>query len=321
MEFLLAMWSTWLQLAPWLLLGAAVAGGLHAFLPKDFVARQLRGNFGVLKAVLVGVPLPLCSCGVIPAGLGLKRDGAGDGAALGFMISTPQTGVDSILVSASFLGWPFALFKVFAAAITGLLGGWWSGRAGEPLDHAATDALFETGNRTRGVGSLVPHALELLQSIWRWVLFGVLASAAIDVLLPSEVLVGWSRLGTLGASLAVLVVSLPLYVCATASVPIAASLVSGGMPVGAALVFLMAGPATNVATIGAILKAFGRRTLAIYLGVIVIGSVAFGWAFDRVFESWTGAPGHAHGAEAWEIAAALLLLAIFVHFAWGDARA
>ncbi|MCB9682994.1 MAG: permease [Alphaproteobacteria bacterium] len=117
-----AVWQILLELAPWLLLGAVVSGLLHALLPEGFVHRQLTGVWGVPKAVALGVPLPLCSCGVIPAGVGLKRDGASDGAAVAFLIATPQTGVDSILVSASFLGWPFALFKVGAAAVTALPG-------------------------------------------------------------------------------------------------------------------------------------------------------------------------------------------------------
>ena len=319
--FALAMWSTLVQLAPWLLIGAAVAGLLHAVLPRNFVSRQLRGGGGVFKAVLVGVPLPLCSCGVIPAGLGLKRDGAGDGAALGFLISTPQTGVDSIFVSATFLGWPFAIFKVLAAGVTGLIGGWWteSRAASEPLpSEDATPA--ETLDR-RGLSTAFPHALELLRSIWRWILFGIVVSAAIDVLVPSELLVAWGQMGTLGASLAVLLVSLPLYVCATASVPIAASLVAGGMPVGAALVFLMAGPATNVATIGAIYRAFGRRVLAIYLSVIIVGSVGFGWLFDRFFGAWESElMAHDHSAALWEVGAAVLLVALMLYFSFEEIR-
>ncbi|MFT5442843.1 MAG: uncharacterized membrane protein YraQ (UPF0718 family), partial [Myxococcota bacterium] len=120
--------ATMYELSPWFLLGMVVSGLLHGLLPRDFIKRQLQGRTGIAKAVSLGIPLPLCSCGVIPAGLGLKRDGASNGASMGFLISTPQTGVDSILVSASFLGWPFALFKVLAAAVTGLLGGWLSDR-------------------------------------------------------------------------------------------------------------------------------------------------------------------------------------------------
>ena len=118
--FLTAVWHISLELAPWLLLGTVVSAALHVLLPKGFIQRRLTGFTGIGTAVMLGVPLPLCSCGVIPAGLGLKRDGASDGAAMGFLISTPQTGVDSVLVSAAFLGWPFALFKLASAAVMGM---------------------------------------------------------------------------------------------------------------------------------------------------------------------------------------------------------
>ena len=120
MTFLGNFWAVLLELAPWLLLGGLVAGLLHVLLPRDYVRRVLRGRGGVLKAVALGVPLPLCSCGVIPAGLGLKRDGASNGASVGFLVSTPQTGVDSILVSASFLGWPSPSATVLWVAVSAL---------------------------------------------------------------------------------------------------------------------------------------------------------------------------------------------------------
>ena len=123
MSLVLNSWTILCQLAPWLLLGMLLSGLLHVFLPAGFVRRKFHGFGGVIKSVLLGVPLPLCSCGVVPAGIGLKNQGASNGAAVGFLISTPQTGVDSILVSASFFGWPFAIFKMATAAITGVLGG------------------------------------------------------------------------------------------------------------------------------------------------------------------------------------------------------
>jgi len=168
-----------LELAPFLLLGMVVAGVLHVALPDRFVHRQLRGRFGVVKAVLLGVPLPLCSCGVIPTALGLRRDGASRGATVGFLISTPQTGVDSILVSASFLGWPFAIFKVGAAALTGVVGGFLADatRGGRDPDAAPEPAPAESTRR--GLRSVVAHALEILRSIWHWVVVGILASALI----------------------------------------------------------------------------------------------------------------------------------------------
>ncbi|MDP7742985.1 MAG: permease, partial [Lentisphaeria bacterium] len=125
MTYLHNAWDVMLSLAPWLLLGTLAAGLLHVFLPPDLIRRHLgRASTGsVVKAVMLGVPMPLCSCSVIPAALAIRREGASRGAAVGFMISTPQTGVDSILVSASFLGWPFAVFKVVSAFVTGLMGG------------------------------------------------------------------------------------------------------------------------------------------------------------------------------------------------------
>ena len=313
-----AAWHVLVQLAPWMLLGTLIAGLLHVLLPSGFVHRKLQGTSGVLKAVGIGVPLPLCSCGVIPAGIGLKEDGASDGACVGFLISTPQTGIDSILVSASFLGWPFALFKVLSAAITGIVGGLL-------VDHFRSDASEERDDRPTqrsSAGTLaatwrvVHHGLDIIRSIWLWLVFGILASAAIEVYVPESFLTGIGSLGILPSILAALVISLPLYVCATASVPIAAALVAGGLPPGAALVFLMAGPATNVATMGAIFRRFGGRVLAIYLATIVAGSgiaaVAFDWLLSDALA--IGLANHEMHHTWWAQACAVLLLGLFAWF-------
>jgi len=317
---LIATWDILLELAPWLLLGMAVAGLLHAVVPGDLIQRHLRGRAGVLKAVALGVPLPLCSCGVIPAGLGLKKDGASDGASVGFLIATPQTGVDSIFVSASFLGWPFALFKVVSALVTGLVGGWLTDaatRRSEPAEGAPACATEATG----GVRGAVEHALDILSGIWRWLVFGVLVSAALNVYLPDGSLASLATIGALGTAMAVLAVSVPLYVCATASVPIAAALVAGGMPTGAALIFLMAGPATNVATLGAVYRGLGGRALAIYLSTIIAGSIGFGLAFDFLLETGTtAAMAHHEHATWWAMASAVVLLALLGGFALRDTR-
>ncbi len=313
--------QTMLELSPWFLLGMAVAGLLHGLLPRNFIKRQLRGRFAVVKAVALGVPLPLCSCGVIPAGLGLKRDGASNGASLGFLISTPQTGVDSILVSATFLGWPFALFKVFAAAATGLIGGIIADRLpdDDPPDRdlGAVEAANE--EQERGLRAMVEHAHDLLASIWRWLVFGVVVSALINTFLPVGTLEVFADAGPLWAGFMVLLISLPLYVCATASVPIAAALVANGMPVGAALVFLMAGPATNVATIGAIYRGFGGRQLFSYLFVLIVGSLGFGLLFDWAIDPLTVAQPHAAShATWWAVASAVLLSALIARLAFQD---
>jgi uncharacterized membrane protein YraQ (UPF0718 family)/copper chaperone CopZ len=316
-----ATWHITLELAPWLLLGMAIAGLLHVALPTGFIRRQLTGRWGVVKAVVLGVPLPLCSCGVIPAGLGLKKDGATDGAAVGFLIATPQTGVDSVLVSASFLGWPFALFKVVAAGLTGVIGGYATERWGGERTVEDADRITADGTSSRGIREMVSHSIQIMRTIWLWLVFGVVVSAAITTWLPPGAFVGLSAYGGALALVAVLAISLPLYVCATASVPIAAALVAGGMPTGAALVFLMAGPASNVATIGAIYRGFGKRTLVIYLTTIIVGSIGLGALFDTVIDPATisGHAGHEHTAW-WAVASAAIFIALLAWFAFEDLR-
>ncbi|MEX1364456.1 MAG: permease [Nannocystaceae bacterium] len=321
MALLLAMWAVLLELAPWLLLGAAVAGLLHVLLPAGFVRRHLGGRGGVVKAVALGVPLPLCSCGVIPAGLGLRRDGASPGASVGFLISTPQTGVDSVLVSASFLGWPFALLKVVAAAVTGVVGGWLTDAVVTDEHAAPAKPGAPTEVVDRSLRGAVAHAVDVLRTIWRWLVFGIVVSAIITVLVPPSVFAVLTGAGEGVALLAVLVLSIPLYVCATASVPIAAALVAGGFPPGAALVFLMAGPATNVATLGAVYRALGRTALAVYLGTIVVGSLGAALLFDFVLVS--GGHGmHAHGTHDTPVAivTATVLVGLLGWFALDEAR-
>lgn len=325
MTFLVHVWAILTELSPWLLFGAALAGALHVLVPASLVRAQLHGPLGVVKSVLIGVPLPLCSCGVIPAGLGLKKDGASSGAAMGFLVATPQTGVDSVLVSAAFLGWPFALSKVVAALVTGLGAGWLTD-AVEPGVHPGGISGLRENDETRTWRSGLEHATELLQTIWTWLVFGIVLSAAITTWLPADAF-AWSSTSSLGLVLAMgaaLGVSLPLYVCATASVPIAAALVASGMPTGAAMVFLMAGPATNVATIGAVHGAFGRRATAVYLLTILAGSIGFGLGYDALFGTMAqldASPAHAHLTQWWEHGAGAGLVALLAWFAVDDVRA
>ncbi len=318
---LLAAWHVLLELAPWLLLGTGIAALLHVLLPADFIRQRLRGPGGVLQAVAFGVPLPLCSCGVIPAGVGLKKEGASDGAAIGFLISTPQTGIDAIFVSGAFLGWPFAIFKLIGAAVTGIVGGLLT-ELSVASDDASTLPEEQLGHQhPRSASEVWRHGLEILHSIWWWLVVGIVVSAVIETLLPTIWIAQVQAMGGSLLSAAVaLLISLPMYVCATASVPIAGVLVSKGLPAGAALVFLMAGPATNVATIGAIYRTFGRRVMAIYLTTIVVGSFALAFIFDwlvpsLVVEVFTSE--HDHVAW-WRVASAVAMLALFVRFAAED---
>ena len=311
---LAAMTSVLNELSPWLILGALVSGLMHAFLPAQFIAKQLSGVGGVFKSVVFGVPLPLCSCGVIPAGVGLKKDGASDGSSIGFLISTPQTGVDSVLVSAGMLGWPFALFKVAAAAVLGVVGGLIAHAVGEP---AAQDTGKADGASDRpGLVEGFWHAVQVFRSIWVWLVVGIVASGAITVWVPAGELTALSQRSPLAVYGGVLLLSIPLYVCATASVPIAAALVAGGLPAGSALVFLIAGPATNVATIGAVARTFGRPVLIVYLTTLIVGSMILGMSFDSVIPAVGTIAAHHHEHFSWiSIASSAVLVLVFLFFA------
>ena len=300
--FATSIWQVMLELSPALLLGTLIAGLLHVFLPPGLVSRHLsRSNSrSVLRAVLLGIPMPLCSCGVVPTTISLKNDGASRGAATGFLISTPQTGVDSILVSASFLGWPFAFFKVLAAFVTGMIGGTLVNATEKPDKEQPVIAprVSETKQIHKSATEVFRYGIfELLGSIDLWIVLGVVVSALITVTIPVGFLAGAGWTQGIGGMLIVLAIALPLYVCTTGSVPIAASLIAAGMPAGAALVFLMAGPATNIATLGAIYRSLGGRVLAIYLGTVAIMSILFGLIFNRILGP--GIAGvHHHGGEA-----------------------
>jgi uncharacterized membrane protein YraQ (UPF0718 family)/copper chaperone CopZ len=314
--YLIALEEILLELSLPLLAGLLLAGLLHVFLPKGFLHRHLSGaNTGsVLRASLIGVPMPLCSCGVVPTAIGLRRAGASKGATTAFLISTPQTGVDSVMVTAAFLGWPFALFKLIAAFVTGLLGGELVNRLEhEPAPPAAQEAEQSTGAAT-GTRLLeaVRYALfDLLAAIDLWLIGGILVAAAITAAVPADYFANatWAQ-GVLGMLL-VLLVALPLYVCTTGSVPIAASLIAAGMPPGSALVFLMAGPATNVATMGAVFRTLGGRVLAIYLGTVVVMSVGLGLTFDFLLLDVDTAISHHHVQYGWmDTSAALLTIGL-----------
>ena len=319
MTIIPAIWNVLCQLAPWLLLGMFLSGMLHVLLPAGFVRQRFRGTQGVLSAVTLGIPLPLCSCGVVPAGIGLKNEGASDGAAIGFLISTPQTGIDSILVSASFFGWPFAIFKMAAALVTGVLGGLFADRTENPGESSKTSSTnVQADQKPKRWSDLFVHGIDILRSIWGWLIVGIVVSAVIENWVPESWIAGVGSMNLFWSMLLVLAVSTPLYVCATASVPIAAALVSAGLPPAAALVFLMAGPATNVTTIGAIFSRFGGKQLAIYLSSIIGGSMLFAWMFDWVVTT-TLASGHSHAHDHnnWiSILSAVILLGLIGWFVW-----
>jgi uncharacterized membrane protein YraQ (UPF0718 family)/copper chaperone CopZ len=286
----LQFWNVLRDMSPYLLLGFFVAGLLSVLIRPETVERHLGkgGILPILKASIFGVPLPLCSCGVIPVSASLRRHGASRGATTSFLLSTPQTGVDSILVTLSLLGPVFAVFRPLTALVTGLFGGslvsfLTSGeKAQEPVTTCQEACC--TGKQKGGKISRVLHAgfVTLPRDIGKALIIGLLIAGAISAVVPGDYFAGILGSG-LGAMLVMMLVGIPVYVCATASVPVAAALIATGVSPGAALVFLMTGPATNAATIVTIWKIMGRRTAVIYLGTVALTALAAGLLLDYLF--------------------------------------
>jgi len=284
-----AFWSTICEMAPFLLLGFFIAGVLSVVMSADWIERNLgRGRISsVIKASAFGVPLPLCSCGVIPVGASLRRHGASRGATTAFLISTPQTGVDSIFATFSLLGWVFAVFRPIAALISGVLGGAVvsafegdgasdAGNNGEPC----TDACCTAHGAGKIAAALKYGLVTLPRDIGKALLIGLAAGALISMYVSEDY---FSQAVPPGAVqiLLLMLVGIPLYICATASIPIAAGLIVAGVSPGAAFAMLMTGPATNAATIVTIWKVLGRRTCLIYLGTMMVSAFVGGMLLDQ----------------------------------------
>ena len=281
-SYLISLWELTLEMSPYLLLGFLIAGILYIYFPKEKVSKYLgNNNFkSTLNAALIGVPLPLCSCGVIPTGISFYKNGASKGSSVSFLTSTPQTGVDSILATYSLLGLPLAIVRPIIALITGVIGGLFTNSFEKeeiiPLDQKEKQAGDKNIKHGHKLKSMLHYAfVEFLQDISKWLIIGLLLAALMAVVIPDDFFTTY--LGNEYLSmLIVLVASIPLYVCATGSVPIAAVLLMKGLSPGAAIVFLMAGPATNAATITVIGKVMGKKTLISYLISIIGGAIAFG---------------------------------------------
>ena len=321
------------EMSPFLLLGFLMAGVLHAFVPAKFYTRYLsRGDFrSVFYAAMMGVPLPLCSCGVLPTAMSLRKEGASKGATTSFLIATPQTGVDSIAATYSLMGLAFAVIRPVAALLTALFGGqltnWmtrgevqstkYEVRSDEAEEHCcchkeepkaqehccchkeadddhccchkedAEECGCHCGDSVPEDASFMDKVKEALRyafiymvgDIGKWLVIGLVIAALITMFVPAEFFAVFAD-NTLLSMLLVLAVSVPMYVCATGSIPIAVALMLKGLTPGAALVLLMAGPAANVASILVIRDRMGGKALTAYLLSIIGGAVACGLAID-----------------------------------------
>lgn len=340
------------EMSPYLLLGFLLAGLMHAFIPGRYYTRFLsKPTLGsVINAAIFGIPLPLCSCGVIPTAMSLRKEGASRGAVTSFLIATPQTGIDSIIATFSLMGVPFAVIRPIAALITAVLGGWMVNtfvslrdrkahremaegtivkteetetctchchedkaesccpegdsddnhhhhhHSGEhhhhrshhrhSSHHHSSSASCHCHDRKipETIGGKIVEALryaflDMMSDIGKWLVIGLVVAGLITIYVPDELFTIFKD-NTMASMILVLIISIPMYLCATGSIPIAVVLMLKGLTPGAALVLLMAGPACNMASILVIRKGLGFRTLVIYILSIVIGAVFFGCLID-----------------------------------------
>jgi len=290
------IWGLFLEMAPYLIVGFFVAGILHVLFPGEKIYKYFSGNsFGaIIRASLFGVPLPLCSCGVIPVAAHLKKEGAGNGPTMSFLISTPTTGVDSIMATYALLGPFFAVIRPVSAFFAGCLAGLIVRKVDKDEVRGPTEKencnscnLQPTSvlNIKYKIAEMFRYAFyDLVQDVGKWLILGIVAGGCISFFIPKEIAQNYLGRPMLAYPL-MLIIAVPLYVCATGSIPIAASLIIKGMTPGAGLVFLIAGPATNTATLSFVGGKMGKKTLFIYLITIIITSVLFGLAVDFFYAS------------------------------------
>ena len=309
MQWLNSFLNLAMEAAPWLVLGMLIAGLIKAWIPMEWVQRHLggKGIGSIFKAALLGAPLPLCSCSVIPVTLEVRRRGASPAATVSFLVSTPETGADSISVSYALLGPFMAVIRPLAAlsgAVTAGLMAMMTADVERKVEPAATSSC-SSGSSCCGKSSCSSSDKPVSESetflsktlqgvrygftdVWNdmvlWLLVGLAFAAAVNAFLPSQFLQQWGS-GPL-AMIVMMLVGVPMYICATASTPIAAGLLMAGVSPGTVLVFLLAGPATNMATLGLVRKELGGRVLTAYLTGIAVTSFAFGLLTDYLVQYW-----------------------------------
>ncbi len=313
------------EMSPFLLLGFFFAGLLYAFIPKHRIEKYFNGSpfrSSVLAAIF-GIPLPLCSCGVIPTGAAFYKNGASKGGTVSFLIATPQTGVDSILATFSLMGLPFAIMRPIAALVSGVTGGLITSTItkNEPQIEEYHESQAKAKNLSQKISDVFRYGfVEFIQDISKWLVIGLILAAIISSLIPNEFF-EVLNMPPIVQMLVILIISIPLYICATGSIPLAAILILKGISPGAALVLLMAGPATNAATITMIGKVLGKKSLFAYLGSIIVGALTFGLIIDYVlptdwFTQITNQHiGHEHTGNLswWQISSGIVLAGLIIN--------
>lgn len=327
--------------APYLVLGFVAAGLLRALIPQERVRTWLGGEGwrSVLRASLIGVPLPLCSCSVIPAATGLRQNGAGRAATTAFLISTPETGVDSISLTYALMDPLMTVARPVAAFITAMLTGSVVGALSESEDPHPVQNLADAGDdcctgprcgadREPGPprrGAAVMEGLRyafgpLLDDLALWLISGFILAAAVTAIIPEGFFAAYS--GGWLSSLLMMLLATPVYICASAATPVAAAMVMKGLDPGAAMVFLLVGPATNVTTILVVFRFLGRRVLVAYLIGVTVCALAFGAAINHLYAAGSTTPSFAVGSEEAtgfsivQLVATILLVVVLAARGW-----
>lgn len=288
-------WGLLNEMSPYLIFGFLISGILKVLLPKEKIYNHLStSSFGsILKSAIIGVPLPLCSCGVIPVATHIHKEGASKGATISFLISTPTTGIDSIFATYSLLGPVFAIMRPISAFFSGIFAGSIVNIFERKDRRDLEKKLCETCNYEIKNLSLIEKVktainygfLELIEDTGKWILIGILIGTIISVFIPENLISEY--LGNkFNSYLVMLFIGIPMYVCATGSIPIASSLISKGMCPGAGLIFLFTGPATNTATLTFIFGKLGRRNFLIYLFSIIFWAIFFGLVIDKLYTTY-----------------------------------
>lgn len=360
-SFFVNLWEVSLEAGPWLVLGLVFAGLIKVFIPPDWMARWLgkKGFGSVLRAALIGIPLPLCSCGVLPAAVGIRKQGASKGATISFLVATPQNGVDSIFLSYALLGPFLAIVRPIASLFSALLAGVCSdvvdraeddgGEVGEVKSCCASknkeeepevvksekkgccgsedkqEEVVEKGccdedEKTQGKGmwgrvveGLKFAGTDILDDISKWLGIGLVLAALITTFVSEDQIAGFGS--GIGAMLMMTLIGVPMYICASASTPLAASLLMVGVSPGTVLVFLLAGPATNIAGLAVVKKTLGLRVCAAYLVGIIVGAIGSGLVVDHLMSRFhieiSEQMAHAHFVPHWLELVSVVLLLVF----------
>ncbi len=287
-DILLWTWKFTKEAAPWLLMGFLFAGLLKAFVPSEIILRYLgkRDLRSILTATLVGIPLPLCSCGVIPTGMSLYKSGASKASTLAFFIATPATTITTILIAVGMLGWRFALAEIltcFGVAIATGLMAWIFLKESETVKPAERRHNVNIPAKRRRLGDGIKAMLhygfvDMVDDIGLYILIGLLGAGIIAALAPTDLIQQYLGRGLLPLVIMV-IIGTPMYICSTGSVPFVAALIEKGMNPCAGLVFLIVGPATNLSTILVIAKSMGRKTAALYISSIIVFSILIAYSF------------------------------------------